>query len=231
MSTRYNNNLERVRSLNSYPIKPTENQSVNNKQAKTDDILVSPILRPSQNDQLYRTKSIVEHTDGYSRRSTARVYDSPFKHEYETNMNQQEQQTAQSQINSFDPSLSIPPQLPRSVKTSIRLPGPEIVARFIEPKLEPHTTYRRSYKDISYHEIRPQTQILNQRVVISSSDNRLKQWKLMDLQDRWSKTQAQQQYHIEHPEVVPDVGGDTIRAKKEILIADRIAKQALMTVR
>jgi len=228
MSTRYNSDLGRVRSLSSYPRKTIENPSVNNKQEKTNDTLVSPVLRPSQYDELYTTKSIVEHTNGYSSRSTARVYDSPFKIKYDTSRNQFYQQEQQS--NSFDPILSIPAQIPRSVKTTIRLPGPEIVARFIEPKLQPSTTYQHSYKDLSYHESRLQKQDNNRRV-ISASDNSLKQSKLLDLQERWSKTQAQQQYHIEHPEVVPDVGGNTIRAKKEILIADTIAKRAMMTVR
>ncbi len=223
MSTIYNSNLERVRSLNSYPIKTIENPSVNN-----NDTLVSPVHRPSQYDELYTTKSIVEHTDGYSRRSTVRVYDSPFKIKSNTNLNQFYQQ--EKKPNSFDPILSIPTQIPRSVKTAIRLPGPEIVARFIEPKLEPHTTYQHAFKDISYHESRLQKQDNNQRS-IRTLNNPLKQWKLLDIQERWTKTKAQQQYHIEHPEVVPDVGGNTIRAKKEILIADAIAKQGMMTVR
>jgi hypothetical protein len=228
MSTRYNSNLDRVRSLNSYPTKAaTENPSVNNKQEKIHDTLVSPVLHPSEYDEIYTSKSIAEHTDGYSSRPTARVYDSPFQNEYDTNINQQ---TIQSQTKSLDVIPTIPPQLPRSVKTAIRLPGPEIVARFIEPKLEQRTTYRHSFKDISYHERRPQTQGTNQRS-IRPSDNRPKQWKLRDIQDSWSRTQAQQQYNIEHPEVTPDVGHNTIRAKKEILIADIIAKQGLLTVR
>ncbi len=234
MSTRYNYNLGRVRSLNSYPMKTIENPATDNKQDKIDHTLVSPVLRPSLSDQIYRSKSIAEHTNGYARRSTARVYDSPFKSEHETSTNQFSLQSTQSQSNSIDPILSIPAQLPRSVKTAISLPGPEIVARFIEPKLEPRTTYQRSYKDISYHEIKPSqlysTRYNNQRSV-RALDNRFKQLKLTDIQDQWSKTQAQQQYHTEYPEVVPDVGGITIRARKEILIADTIAKKAMLAIR
>ncbi len=231
MSTRYNNNLERVRSLNSYPMKTNENPTANN---KIDSTLVSPVHRPPLSHEIYTTKSIVEHTDGYTRRPTTRVYDSPFKSEHETNTNQFSLQSIQSQSTSVDPILCIPAQLPRSVKTAISLPGPEIVARFIEPKLEPRTTYQRSYKDINYHEIKPsQANFIkdnNQRFA-RTSDNRFKQWRLTDLQDRWSKTQAQQQYHTEYPEVVPDVGGITIRARKEILLADTIAKKAMLTIR
>ncbi|CAF0904391.1 unnamed protein product [Rotaria sordida] len=234
MSTTYNTNLEQVRSLNSYPIKTIQNQSVNNNnnnnQEKTNDILVSPVLRPSHYDELYKTKYINEHTDGYSRRSTARVYDSPFKNEQNTAMNN----LCQQQTKSLEPYLSIPGQLPRSVKINLRLPGPEVVARFIEPKTDTHTTYQRSFKDISYHETIPQTQRstkTNNQNLIRTSENRLKELKLLDLQDQWSKTQAQQQYHIEHPETVPYVGDCTIRAKKEILIADTIAKRGIMTVR
>ncbi|CAF4607907.1 unnamed protein product [Rotaria sp. Silwood1] len=235
MSTTYNTNLERVRSLNSYPIKTTQNQSVNNTQGKTNDVLVSPVLRPSHNDELYTSKYINEHTDGYSRRSTVRVYDSPFKNEQNATMNDlSQQQTIHSYTNSLDPFLSIPGQIPRSVKTNLRLPGPEVVARFIEPKFDTRTTYQRSFKDISYHETIPQTQRSkknNNQISTHTLDNRLRECKILDLQDQWSKTQAQQQYHIEHPESVPYVGDCTIRAKKEILIADTIAKRGMMTVR
>jgi hypothetical protein len=223
MSTRHNNNLERVRSLNSYPM------TVNDKQDKTNPPLISPVHRPPVSDEIYTTKSISEHTNGYIRRPTTRVYDSPFKIEQETGTNQFSQQST-----SLEPIPTIPAQIPRSVKTAIRLPGPEIVARFIEPKLEPRTTYQRSYKDIIYHESKPsQADFIkdnNQRVT-RASDNRFKKWGLTDLQDRWSRTQAQQQYHAEYPEVVPDVGGITIRARKEILIADTIAKKAMLTIR
>ncbi|CAF3473375.1 unnamed protein product [Rotaria sp. Silwood1] len=235
MSTTYNTNLERVRSLNSYPIKTTQNQSVNNTQGKTNDVLVSPVLRPSHNDELYTSKYINEHTDGYSRRSTVRVYDSPFKNEQNATMNDlSQQQTIHSYTNSLDPFLSIPGQIPRSVKTNLRLPGPEVVARFIEPKFDTRTTYQRSFKDISYHETIPQTQRSkknNNQISTHTLDNHLRECKILDLQDQWSKTQAQQQYHIEHPESVPYVGDCTIRAKKEILIADTIAKRGMMTVR
>jgi hypothetical protein len=224
MSTRYNNNLDQVRNFNSYPTKPTQNASV------TNNTLVSPILHPSPYDELYATKHITEHTDGYSHRSTVRVYDSPFKTKQIPNFNKPNCQQQQQQSNSFDPILSIPTQLPRAVKTDLRLPGPEIVARFIEPKLEPRTTHQRSYKDISYHEITPQIKGNNQRFN-PTSVNHIKQLKLLDLQSRWSKTQAQQQYHIEHPEPVPKLGDSVMRAKKEILIADAIIKQGLLTIR
>ncbi|CAF2871987.1 unnamed protein product [Rotaria sp. Silwood2] len=235
MSTTYNTNLERVRGLNSYPIKTTQNQSVNYNQEKINDFLISPVLRPSHNDEVYTTKYINEHTDGYSRRSTVRVYDSPFKNEQNTTMNELCQpQIIHSQTNSLEPFLSIPGQIPRSVKTNLRLPGPEVVARFIEPKVDTHTTYQRSFKDISYHETMPQTQRStknNNQNLTRTLDNCFNECKLLDLQDQWSKTQAQQQYHIEHPESVPDVGNCTIRAKKEILVADTIAKRGMMTVR
>jgi hypothetical protein len=240
MSTRHNNNLERVRSLNSYPIKTPQNRSISNEQKATNNTLVSPVLHPSPHDDLYATKYITEHTDGYSRRSTARVYDSPFKTEPDMTIHQlyqqQQQQTAHRQSNSFDPNLTIPAQIPRSVKTAIRLPGPEVVARLIEPNIAPNTTYQRAFKDVSYHESALQTQNSNlHRLPTKDNDQSFtrssKQRKLLDLQDRWSKTQAQRQYHLAHPEVVPDVGGNTIRAKKEILIADAIAKRGIMTVR
>ena len=225
MSSRYNNNLDRVRSLNSYPKKPTHTLSVNN-----NNILVSPVLRPSQYEELYSTKYITEHTNGYSNRSTVRVYDSPFKPGGNTHINQLNNQQQQQQSNTFDPILSIPAQIPRSAKTAIRLPGPEIVARFIEPKIEPQTTHQRSYKDISYHELAPQLKDNNQRFN-PKPDNRLKQVKLRDIQDRWTKTQAQEQYHIEHPEPVPYVGAGIMRAQKEILIADAVIKRGLLTIR
>ena len=229
MSTRYNHNLQRVRSLNSYPIKATQNSTVNTEQIN--ESLVSPVLRPATYDDIYSTKYIGEHTNGYSRRSIARVYDSPFKNEYDTNINQYSiDKEQQKSSNSIEPIPLIPSQLPRSAKTTLSLPGPEIVARFIEPKFIPQTTYQRSFKDISYQEIRPHTHVQTQRV-ISSSDKRLKQLKLRDIQDRWSKSQAQEQYHIEHPEVVPYTGDSTLRAKKEILVADTIRKREMMMVR
>jgi hypothetical protein len=227
MSTAYNNNLERVRSLNSYPMKTAQQ----NNQEKTNDILVSPVLHPSEHDALYQTKYITEHTDGYSRRSTARVYDSPFETEHDPAVHQlYQQQITSPQSNSFDPALQIPAQIPRSVKVDIRLPGPEPVARFIEPKLETHTTYQRSFKDISYHEGKPQRQDSIKHIA-QTSDNTPREWKLTDIQNRWSKTQAQQQYHREHPETVPYSSDTIMRAKKEVILADSIAKQQMMTVR
>lgn len=230
MSTQYNHNLGRVRSLNSFPIKTPENTSTNNKQEKIDSTLVSPVLHPSFNDPLYTTKSIAERSNGYSTRSTARVYYSPFPNKHDTSMSQSVEQSTQLQKIAFDPQLCIPTQLPRSVKTDIRLPGPEIVARFIEPTLQPKTTYQHSYKDITYQEKKPSPSHTMTRSA-TTLDHRSKQPTLADIQERWSKTQALQQYHQEYPEPIPDVGGITIRARKELLIADTIAKKAALTIR
>ncbi|CAF1597291.1 unnamed protein product [Rotaria magnacalcarata] len=232
MSTTYNNDLERVRSLNSFPMRVISNSSMNNYSEFPNANLVSPVIRPSTSAELYKTNSINEHTNGYLRRPTVRVYDSPFKTEHNTTVNKvSQQQTVHPQSN---PSLQIPSQIPRSVKTNLRLPGPEVVARFTEPNIDPPTTYQRSYKDISYHETIPQikrTTKNNHQDSNCSSNILLRECKLLDLQEQWTKTQAQQQYHIEHPEAVPYVGASTMRAKKEILIADAIAKKAMMTVR
>jgi hypothetical protein len=135
-------------------------------------------------------------------------------------------------------------QLPNSAKYILGLPGPEIVSRSIEPKIETHSIYQRSYKDVSYHEIISPIQELkinsnqnrlsmkdNDERFGRTSDGRIKQWKLIDLQDRWSKTKAQKQYHANHPETVPYVGDGAMRAKKEILIADITDRQRMMTVR
>ena len=227
MSTQYNHNLGRVRTFNSFPIKTPENPSTNNRQEKTESTLVSPVLRPSHNDPLYNTKSIVERSNGYSTRSTARVYHSPFQSQCNTSTNQSDQQP---QPVSFDPTLSIPAQLPRSVKTDIRLPGPEIVARFLEPTLQPKTTYQHSFKDITYHEKKPSPPHAMSRSA-TTLDHRSKHLTLTDIQERWSKTQALRQYHEEYPEPVPDVGGITVRARKALLIADTIAKKAALTIR
>lgn len=235
MSTRYNNNLERVRNLNSYPIKTAQNQAVNNNQEKPNDVLVSPVLRPTQNEEIYKTKHITEHTNGYSRRPTVRVYNSPFKSDKNANANRpSESLLSRSQTMFVEPIPVVPPQLTRSFKSSLRLPGPEVVARLVEPKIEKPTIYQRSYKDISYHETIPQTQHSmkgDNRCAVRTAANAPKDTNLLDLQDRWSKTQALQQYHSEHPESVPYVGDCTLRAKKEILIADTIAKRARMIVR
>ena len=239
MSTRYNNNLERVRSSNSYLIKHNRNQPINNgdnnNQEKTTNNLISPTLRPSQQDELYTTKYITEHTDGYLRRPTARVYGSPFKRDDNISPNKSyQQQIVNQQSCTADSLLTIPPRIPSSHKTSLRLPGPEVVARFIEPKLESHTIYQTSFKDVSYHEKMPKIQGSvndNNHHFNCAPSNCHKQEKLIDLQDRWSKTLAQQQYHIEHPDTVPYIGYNTIQAKKEILIADTVAKQGMLTVR
>lgn len=226
MSTRYNHHLGRVQSLNSFPIKTPQN----NKQRKVDHSLVSPVLYPSINDPIYTTKSIVEHSNGYSSRSTVRVYDSPFKDQSDTNTNQSTQPASQARTVSFDPNLSIPAPLSRSVKTHIRLPGPEIVARFAESTLEPKTTYQHAYKDITYHEAKPSQRPPMVRS-LTSLDQHTNRSTLADIQERWSKTQALEQYHKEYPEAVPDVGGITLRARKEILVANTIAKKAGLTIR
>ena len=242
MSTRYNTNLERTRSLNSYPMKPLRNQTSNDDQEKSvnNDITIGPLLHPSPYDELYATKYITEQTTGYSRRSVNRVYESPFKSKEDMTVYKfyKKHQTPTA------PYIQIPAQLPQSAKSILHLPGPEVVPRFIEPKLEPHSTYQRSYKDVSYHEIVPSTQDTQLNVEQSylsmkdndtrfgrTSDGRVKQWKLIDLQDRWTKTKAQRRYHIDHPESVPYVGNQTIKAKKEILIADNIERHRMMTVR
>ncbi|CAF3625374.1 unnamed protein product [Adineta steineri] len=229
MSTRYNNDLERTRSLNSYPMKTTQTRNI------TDDVLSSPVLHPSQYDDMYTTKHITEHTDGYSRRPTTRVYDSPFKSEHDPTVHQVYQnQTVHTQARSFDPALQIPTQLPNSVKTSIRLPGPENVARFIEPKFETNTTYQRSFKDISFHEGTPRRQNFSQdnnQHLDQSSDLSPRPCKLTDIQDGWTKTQAQQHYQYENPGVAPYSSDTIMRAKKEVLLADSIVKQHVMQVR
>jgi hypothetical protein len=240
MSTTYNNDLERVRSINSFPKKLTRTQSLNNNEEKSHDILIGPLLHPSPYDEIYSTKYITEHTDGYSRRSANRVYDSPFKTKQDMTVFKfyEKQQTP------VQPYPTSADQLTRSAKTIIRLPGPEMVSRSIEPKLEPHSTYQHSFKDISYHEtISPLQDSRNnnnhQRLSMKdddmrfgrTSDGRVKQWKLIDLQDHWTKTKAQRQYHATHPESVPYIGESTMRAKKEIVIADLIDRQRMMTVR
>lgn len=226
MSTRYNHYLGRVRSLNSFPTKTPENH----KQRTVDHPLVSPVLHPPITDPIYTTKSITEHSNGYSTRSTARVYQSPFKNPSDTNTNPFIQQASQARTVPFDPILSIPAPLPRSVKTHIQLPGPEIVARSTEPTLEPKTTYQHGYKDITYHEAKP-SQPPPMIRSLTTLDQPMNRMSLGDIQERWSKTQALEQYHKEYPEAVPDVGGITLRARKEILIADTVAKKAALTIR
>jgi len=241
MSTKYNTNLERVRSFNSYPMKSVENLSFNDNEEKAnDDIILGPFLPPSPYNELYSTKHITEHTDGHSRRTTNRVYESPFKNQqdliaYKFYKKQQTPVALYPQISS---------QLPSSAKHVISLPGPELVSRSIEPKLQLHSIYQHSYKDVSYHETIPPIQDLklsfaqnrlstndNDRRFSRTPDGSVKQWKLIDLQDRWSKTKAQREYHVDHPEFVPYVGDGTLRAKKEILLADILDRQRMMTVR
>ncbi len=243
ISTKYNTNLERVRNFNSYPKKSMQDQSFtsnnNNKEEKpNDDTILGPFLPPSPYDELYSTKYITEHTDGYSRRTTNRVYESPFKKQqdmlaYKFYKKQQKPDGLDSQV---------PAQIPNSVKHVLTLPGPEIVSRSIEPKFEPDSIYQRSYKDIYFHEkISPVPSPYydqnrysmkdNDERFGRTSDGRVKQWKLIDLQDRWSKTKAQRQHHVNHPEPVPYVGDAAIRAQKEILIADVMDRQRMMTVR
>jgi hypothetical protein len=227
MSTTHNTNLERARSMNSYPLKTAPSQK------KADEALVSPLHYPSQYDDIYTTNHITEHTDGYSRRATTRVYDSPFKSEQNPSIHQiYQDQTAQPQSRSFDPALQMPAQLPNSVKVDIRLPGPEMVARFVEPRYETDTTYQRSFKDISYHEGQPRdTMRDNQQHYSQPSESSSGQRRLADIQNGWSKTQAQQQYQQENPSVPPYSSDTIMRAKKEVLLADTIAKHQAMIVR
>jgi hypothetical protein len=238
ISTRYNSNLERVRSMNSYPAQSPSTSVVDQQQENVnEDLILGPFLPPSPYNELYSSKYITEHTDGYSRRSTNRVYESPFK-------NQQDMLAYKFHKKQSTPVPAYPQTtgqpLTKSAKVRLALPGPEILSRSVEPKLEPYSTYQRSYKDVSYHEaITPislskytseqSSQSVNQEN--EQSFGRSKQWKLIDLQDRWSKTKAQRQYHVNHPEYVPYVGDGTMRAKKEILIADLIERQRMMTVR
>ena len=239
MSTGYNRNLERVRSLNSYPNPPAAEPSFV-EEPQTSDIVIGPLLPPAPYDELYATQYINEHSDGYSRRSVNRVYDSPFKGEHE------------AVVYKTYPKESTPvplypmkaDALPRAAKTFIRLPGPEIVARSLEPTREPHSTYQHSYHDVAFEEtITPMSEfkphLAHNRLSMKdndprfgrTSDGRVKQWKLIDLQDHWTKSNAQRQYHLDHPENVPFVGDATIRAKKDIMIADIVEKQQIVTVR
>ena len=229
ISTRYNTNLERVRSMNSYPTQSQPKSTADQQQENvSEDLILGPFLPPSPYNELYSSKYITEHTDGYSRRSTNRVYESPFKNQqdmlaYKFHKKQSTPVAAYAQMTG--------PPLTKSAKVRLALPGPEILSRSIEPKLEPHSTYQRSYKDISYHEAITPISLSKYTSDPSQSVGRNKQWKLVDLQDRWSKTKAQRQYHANHPEYVPYVGDGTMRAKKEILIADLIERQRMMTVR
>lgn len=224
-------------------MKSMDNQSFDNtnqEEKVNDDIILGPFLPPSPYTELYSTKYITEHTNGYSRRATDRVYESPFKN--------QQDMLAYKYYKKQQTSVSLYPQvsgqLPTSAKQVLSLPGPERVSRSIEPKLESHSIYQRSYKDLSFHETISPIQHMrtsydpsrysmkdNDERFSRTADGRLKQWKLIDLQDRWSKTNAQKQYHNNHPEYVPYVGDGTMKAKKEILIADIIDRQRMMTVR
>lgn len=236
MSTTYNTNLERVRSLNSVPMRTISNSSMASYPEKSNENLVSPVLRPSTCATLYKTNSINEHTNGHSRRPTVRVYDTPFKTERNIAINKfPQQQTAESQSKVSSSFFQLPPQIPSSLKTNLSLAGPDVVARFVEPNIEPPTTHQRSYKNIMYHEAIPQikqpTKTSEKKDSNRSSNVLLRECKILGLQDQWSKTQAQQKYHMEHPESVPYVGYCTLRAKKEIILADAVAKKAMMTVR
>ena len=243
MSTDYNHNLERVRALNSYPkAEPAEAEERDEEQPDPKkEVVLGPLLPPAPYDELCASNAIAEHTDGYSRRSTYRVYDSPFKGEHEAT------------IYKFYPkepiSVAAFPRkaeaLPKAAKTVLRLPGPEIVSRSVDYPSEPQSTYQHSYPEMSFHELISPS-MTTRRAVPSygrlamkdhdprfgrTTDGRVKQWKLIDLQDRWTRTNAQRQYHAEHPEHVPYVGDATVRANKEILIADIVEKQQIVTVR
>lgn len=230
ISTRYNNNLERVRSMNSCPnrssAKPTLDQQPLQENI-SQDIIAGPFLPPSPYQELYSSKYITEQTDGYSRRSTNRVYDSPFK-------NSQDMIAYKFHKKQSTPVATYPQttgQMPTSAKVRLALPGPEILARSVEPKLDPHSIYQSSYKDVTYHEAVPPISMSKSSSQSEQNFGRSRKWKLIDLQDRWSKTRAQRQYHVNHPDYVPYVGDGTMRAKKEILIADIIERQRMMTVR
>jgi hypothetical protein len=218
-------------------MKLVQNQSFNDDDDEkiSGDIILGPFLPPSPYNELYSTKHITEHSDGHSRRTTNRVYESPFKNQQD--MLAYKFYKKQPTTVALNPQSS--GQLPNSAKHILTLPGPEIVSRLIEPKLETHSIYQRSYKDISYHEIISPIQDTkinllsikdNDERFGRTSDGRIKQWKFIDLQDQWSKTKAQRQYHVNHPESVPYVGDGAMRAKKEILIADIIDRQRTMTV-
>ena len=231
ISTRYNTNLERVRSMNTYPNRSSPKPSIDQQQQEniSQDIILGPLLPPSPYQELYSSKYITEHTDGYSRRPTNRVYDSPFK-------NSQDMIAYKFHKKQSTPVAAYPQttgQMPTSAKVRLALPGPEVLSRSIEPKFEPHSIYQSSYKDVTYHEA-----VLPISMSRHSSDQSQsvirepdRKWKLIDLQDRWSKTRAQRQYHVDHREYVPYVGDGTMRAKKEIVIADLIERQRMMTVR
>lgn len=227
MSTRYNNDLERTRSLNSYPLKASPGQQ------RADEHLVSPLHYPPHSDDIYTTNHITEHTDGYARRSTTRVYDSPFKGEANPSVHQiYQDQASQPQARSFDPSLQMPAKLPNSVKVDIRLSGPETVARFVEPRYETETTYQRSFKDITFHEGRPDDGVRdNQPQYYDPSASGSGPFRLTEIQNGWSKTQAQQRYQQENPEVPPYSSDTIMRAKKEVLLADTILKHQKAMVR
>ena len=239
MSTDSNRNLERVRSLNSFPIPAAE--ATNEREMKiSDDIVVGPLLPPSPYDELYSNNHINEQTDGYSRRSTYRVYDSPFKADHENLI----YKVYPKEKISVAPYPKKADSLPRAAKVMLRLPGPEVVSKAKDSVNEPHSTYQHSFQDVSFYEMitplddyKPENH--HQRLAMKDNDprfgrmtdGRVKQWKLIDLQDRWTKTNAQRQYHQDHPEAIPYVGDATIRTKKEILIADTVEKQRMMVVR
>lgn len=242
MSTNYNKNIERTRSMNSYPLKSISNESNDDTttKEKINDIIVGPLLHPSPYDELYATNHITEHTNGHSRRSVNRVYESPFKTKNDSLVYKFYERKQASTV----PYLQVPDQLPRAIKTPLRLPGPEVVSRFVDPKLEQHSTYQQSYRDVSFHEMilpMDDTRGSIDGSYLSmkdddprfgrTSDGRVKQWKLIDIQDRWTKTKAQRQYHMDHSEHVPYVGDKTMQAKKEILIADNVERQRAMLVR
>ena len=230
MSSNHNYDLERVRAMNSSPLKLHEQNP--SEKSTNEVVLVSPNLRPASHIDLYSTNHINEQTNGYIRRSTARVYDSPFKGKYDQTafMVTIQPGTNQSQTGITNLNYMSAPSIPRVVKTPIGLPVPETVARSLQPNTEGRTTYQRSFKDVSYREIPSQeensTKLLKHRSAsMKNLDSRNdRSSSLREIQDRWSKTQALRDYHQAYPEPVPDVGHSTIRAKKEILIADTIAK-------
>lgn len=226
MSTSYNYNLERVRALNSRKKSGQQNES---EPQKVEPALVSPDLYPERSNDLYSTSRINEQSNGYERRPTARVYDSPFKDKYEQKILRIPTESSTEKVG----QQMVPSSLSRSAKISLSLPGPEIVARQIESHPEPQTSYQHSYKKTSFQEIPSQyassPRIMKTRSASLRSANR--HTSLLDLQDQWSKTQALANYHLAYPQPVPYVGDSTLRAKKTILAFDTRAKQNMRIVK
>ena len=224
MNTSSNTNLERIRNVNALPMKSQSNRIIDVDQDKpknSDDIILGPFLPPPPYSELYSTKHITEQSNGHSRRSTVRVYESPFKVQQDLlayKHHSKDSMTATPAVPLYPQKTN---QLPTEAKVSLALPGPEIVTRSLDRKpSHAHSTYQRAYRDIAYYPV--SQSMIDRKISSSQSESRPKQWKLIDLQDRWSKTLAQRNYHLDHPEHVPYVGDGTMRAQREILLADLI---------